>query len=1483
MLTGSSNLLKFIISGDSSQLQQEMQKAERTVTGFADSAASGAGRMRTVTGQIDGMTTSAKQLDATTQKAEGTVTGFVDKAASGAGRMRTVTGQIDGLTMSTKQLNAATRGLPAQFTDIFVSLQGGQAPLTVLLQQGGQLKDMFGGIGPAARAMGGYIMGLVNPYSVAAAAVLALGVAYYQGSAEQDKWHKTLVTTGNAMGVTTSELRGYAQQLDGVVGTQRAAAAGLNDMLAAGVAGGSQLRDYTQAAMAWESATGQAVSDTAKQFKGLAGEPLKAVVKLNEGTNFLTLDLYEQIKSLEAQGNTTEAARVAQDAYAQTLNERSAQIKDNLGALEKAWAGVKNWAGQAWDAMLNVGRQDTVDEQLVAAREKLDKLTSQPVGVYERGTHEARVARMREVVAGLEAESAAQALNAAASEHNAKAVAARVAWDGVVTANLDKQAKMERELASVREKAAAAGVQGAELEAQLAAVREKYAEKTKKASTVTETAYKSLISAITEKRAAVDKELSQGEKLTEYEKLRLRYQQDLVTRGREYSVAQRAKIEADLAALEVSEKQAIAERELVKAWEEDAKALEKLQQQREKQVETLQGNLQKLLLEEEAHALAAQAGITHAEAVERLTMARLEEHLAMARQGTESQATIDWLERELAVRQQIAQAMGQKGVREATEKAAQEAGKAWEKTAQTIGRTLEDYIMGGGKDAAQYLKRLFSTLVLQPVVQAGVGSLMGALGMDGGAQGASAGGGMGTAASMLQNGSSIYGALTGSLTYGLGSAIAGMGTALGASAATSFGAGMAASGFTAGAFGTGASMVGAGATSAGLGMMAGAALPWVAGALALYSIAKSFDNSGTLHYGAGAVYSGGQVQSGADIYNQGTFGMGARGEWNADAQQNASGIAGALGAALDGFAVGFGQKAGYTVATAFADDSSKDGAWGALRIADAVGNVLVDWESTRSSKWAPETFADGDEGYKQYLDKIAVDVKSAFLSMDLPQWSEQLLAAADDLDSLNAALSQIGAIKSQFDALGRTMSAFVGLSGDMQTQLINASGSMDALTQNAGTFYGEFYSEPERMQTLREQVNGVLKDLGVSLGASLDAFDGDAAKAAFRKHWQEAMDTGQGELAAQMLAVSGSFATAANYAQKLADSGGAAGDALADVGDVLARLERAGNAVRSAGSLLDTLSSSMGGAGDAYAQRYESRLWSALGSATGYEQQIELASELTDLVLARHSAEAQAQQAAVSAAQEQLRYAQSLQGYVQSLMTGNLSPLTTGEKMDSAGAYFQQMLAAAQAGDTTAQGNLQGAASSYLDLARTSYASGEQYTGIFASVTGALQSLGLNLQGSAQASMASAGDVVATQSLGELQRLYAITEAAYVDAEEDYITQQTLLTQQLQASEDVGTQLESLPALMSAELHQALAMPINQSLKDGNAAVVTQIAEMRKEMAAQAAENQRLQSLLVQVIAQSSEANAQAVGSAVGDAVQTATYQAAVKEKATVR
>src|SRR5690606_14904970 len=113
--------------------------------------------------------------------------------------------------------------------------QGGQRPLNVLLQQGGQLKDMFGGIGPAARAMGGYVMGLVNPVTLAAAAIGGLYMAYQAGAIEGERFHKSLVMTGEAANGNVDRLMNMAARIDDIAGTQRNAAAALNEFVQVGM------------------------------------------------------------------------------------------------------------------------------------------------------------------------------------------------------------------------------------------------------------------------------------------------------------------------------------------------------------------------------------------------------------------------------------------------------------------------------------------------------------------------------------------------------------------------------------------------------------------------------------------------------------------------------------------------------------------------------------------------------------------------------------------------------------------------------------------------------------------------------------------------------------------------------------------------------------------------------------------------------------------------------------------------------------------------------------------------------------------------------------------------------------------------------------------------------------------------------------------------------------------------------------------------
>ena len=126
--------------------------------------------------------------------------------------------------MGAKATAAALRQVPAQLTDIVVSLQGGQAPLTVFLQQGGQLRDVFGSASGALRAMAGTLVKLINPFTIAAGVVATLGLAYKQATDEVDVYRKALVLSGNDMGLSIGGLQRMAESISSTSGTVGAAA-----------------------------------------------------------------------------------------------------------------------------------------------------------------------------------------------------------------------------------------------------------------------------------------------------------------------------------------------------------------------------------------------------------------------------------------------------------------------------------------------------------------------------------------------------------------------------------------------------------------------------------------------------------------------------------------------------------------------------------------------------------------------------------------------------------------------------------------------------------------------------------------------------------------------------------------------------------------------------------------------------------------------------------------------------------------------------------------------------------------------------------------------------------------------------------------------------------------------------------------------------------------------------------------------------------
>ncbi|WP_164488182.1 phage tail tape measure protein [Pseudomonas endophytica] len=221
--------------------------------------------------------------------------------------------------------------------------------------------------GPVGLGMAALAVGVV----AAAAAVGVLAYGYYQGSKEADAYNKSLILTGNYAGSSAGQLADLARQVSATNGTTGEAAATLAKLAGSSAIASSSFKEIADAAAAMEDATGRSVDATIAEFVKIAKDPVSAAKELNDQYHFLTASVYSQIVALKEQGNTTAATDLLTKTYAETVQDRSRQITENLGTIERAWKGIKDAAAGALDATLNIGRALTLEQQAQTLRDRI--------------------------------------------------------------------------------------------------------------------------------------------------------------------------------------------------------------------------------------------------------------------------------------------------------------------------------------------------------------------------------------------------------------------------------------------------------------------------------------------------------------------------------------------------------------------------------------------------------------------------------------------------------------------------------------------------------------------------------------------------------------------------------------------------------------------------------------------------------------------------------------------------------------------------------------------------------------------------------------------------------------------------------------------------------------------------------------------------------------------------------------------------------
>lgn len=277
------------------------------------------------------------------------------------------------LGVSAGQTAAAMRQLPAQFTDIATQLAGGQNPLLILIQQGGQIRDSFGGLGAALRGIGSVISPTTVAFGGLAAAAGGLAYAIYQGHEQSLEFQRQLILTGNTAQLTEGRFNALARTIAGdtnsAIGDTREA---LSQLVGSGRVSREALDSIARAALTFSKVTGEPAAKAAETFGSALKDITRAAYDLNLQYNFLSAAQLRQIKELQEQGDIQKAAVLLFDQ----LNGRTSTAAQNLGYLERALNATKRAWSDFWDAAKGIGRADTIDDQIKDAERQLEALAS---------------------------------------------------------------------------------------------------------------------------------------------------------------------------------------------------------------------------------------------------------------------------------------------------------------------------------------------------------------------------------------------------------------------------------------------------------------------------------------------------------------------------------------------------------------------------------------------------------------------------------------------------------------------------------------------------------------------------------------------------------------------------------------------------------------------------------------------------------------------------------------------------------------------------------------------------------------------------------------------------------------------------------------------------------------------------------------------------------------------------------------------------
>lgn len=294
-------------------------------------------------------------------------------------KLRLQAAAMDKLAGSTKVAATAQAGLTNtqklninyQLTDFFTQVASGQSVMIAAIQQGGQLKDTFGGVGGALKALGMFFTPAILGFGALAAVIGTVAYAAYSGDKEFKALQDSIALTGNYANVSAGD---FYLMADAMSKTSRATVGDAKDVMSAMISSGQftkqSMDSAGKAVIKFSELSGLSAKEAAEKLIPSLDGTAQSALRLNNQYNFLSLAQYKQIAALSAANKHQEAIVLTTDLLTQGWQGNQRQ----LGYLGQAYETAGKFASEFWDKATGIGRPQTPEEAIKKANEALKNL-----------------------------------------------------------------------------------------------------------------------------------------------------------------------------------------------------------------------------------------------------------------------------------------------------------------------------------------------------------------------------------------------------------------------------------------------------------------------------------------------------------------------------------------------------------------------------------------------------------------------------------------------------------------------------------------------------------------------------------------------------------------------------------------------------------------------------------------------------------------------------------------------------------------------------------------------------------------------------------------------------------------------------------------------------------------------------------------------------------------------------------------------------